>query len=64
MRKERFKEIFEKLFLLCSVQLLEEIENSGYEMDRSETYRDYEKEVMQETAKESADVFALDVFQD
>ena len=40
IRKERFKEIFEKLFKICSVQILEEIENSGYVMERSETYRD------------------------
>ena len=33
-------------------------------MHKSETYRDGEKKAMRETAKESAELFALDVFQD
>ena len=43
MQKDRFIEVFEKLFTLCSVDILNQIENSNY-LEPNEKYKDEELE--------------------
>ena len=65
IRKQKFRETFEQLFLLCSVEILRQIEATSYgQLYKSETYKDEEKNKMEKTAKESAEEFARDVFQE
>ena len=61
MKKDRFIEIFEKLFILCSVTILNQIMSSNY-LEQIEKYKAEELEQIQESAHESAADFANDVF--
>ena len=63
MRILRFKEVFDRLFSLCSVEILKEIQTSKYELLNSEIYKEDELELIQTSAYESVRVFAADIFQ-
>ena len=60
--RQRAFEIFEKLFILSSVQLLREVEHSGYKMTINETYSVDEQEKIGESAKEAAKFFVDHIF--
>ena len=63
MRKDRFAEVFEKLFNLCSVTILRKIMDSNY-LEQIERYKDEELDQIQESAQASAIDFADDVFKE
>ena len=62
MTKSRAIKIFEELFTLSSIKLIELVEQSNYPLDEIEKYFHEEKSDIEKSAIETAGTFAEDLF--
>ena len=62
MSKSRVIQIFEELFTLSSIKLIELVEQSNYPLDEIEKYFIEEKNDIEKSAEETARTFADDLF--
>ena len=64
IERDRFVQIFEALFTLCSVMALNEIQGSTYELENDEIYNEEELDLIKKSVKKSVSEFADDFFKD